>query len=164
MSEPAMSAEEKEAFHREAEAKIKTFAYEKPADAKDRDGHLMVKQIANVVRGDLMRLNVQIVKEGGENNLHYHTGGDTVWLVLKGAARFYGVGDKLLGELGPQGGILLPGGSRYWFEKIGTEDLEILQIVCKESRAAKTQRINLDQHKDWMTEDRLRVYDKEPAK
>jgi hypothetical protein len=69
-----------------------------------------------------------------------------------------------LGELGPQGGILLPGGARYWFEKVGAEDLEILQIVCKESREAKPQRINLDQHKDWMTEDRLQVYDKAAAK
>jgi len=164
MSDAAMNAEEKEAFHRAAEAKIRTFSYEKPDDAKDRDGHPMVKQIANLVRGDLMRLNVQIVKEGGENNLHYHTGGDTVWLVLKGGARFYGIGDKLLGELGPQGGILLPGGARYWFEKVGAEDLEILQIVCKESREAKPQRINLEQHKDWMQEERLRVYDKTPAK
>jgi mannose-6-phosphate isomerase-like protein (cupin superfamily) len=159
-----MSAEQREEFHREAEAKIRTFAYQKPADAKDRDGEPMVKQIANVVRGDLVRLNVQIVKEGGENNLHYHTGGDTVWLVLKGGARFYGVGDKLLGELGPQGGILLPGGARYWFDKVGAEDLEILQIVCKESRAAQTQRINLDQHKDWMREERLQVYDNTAAK
>jgi len=164
MSDAAMNAEEKEAFHRAAEAKVRTFAYDKPDDAKDRDGHTMVKQIANLVRGDLMRLNVQIVKEGGENNLHYHTGGDTVWLVLKGGARFYGVGDKLLGEIGPQGGILLPGGSRYWFEKTGSEDLEILQIVCKESRQAQTARINLDQHKEWMTEDRLQVYDKAAAK
>ena len=164
MSDHAMNAEQKEASHREAEAKIRTFAYEKPADAKDRDGHPMVKQIANLVRGDLVRLNVQIVKEGGENNLHYHTGGDTVWLVLKGGARFYGVGDKLLGELGPQGGILLPGGSRYWFEKVGAEDLEILQIVAKESREAQTARINLDQHKEWMTEDRLQIYDKAAAK
>jgi mannose-6-phosphate isomerase-like protein (cupin superfamily) len=164
MSDATMNAAEKEAFHRAAEAKITTFAYQKPGEQKDRDGEPMVKQIANLMRGDLMRLNVQIVKEGGENNLHYHTGGDTVWMVLNGAARFYGVGDKLLGEIGPNGGILLPGGSRYWFEKIGNEDLEILQIVCKESRDAKPQRINLDQHKDWMNEERLQVYDKETAK
>ena len=126
-----MDNAEKEAFHRAAEANIRTFAYKKPAEMKDRDGEPMVKQIANVVRGDLMRLNVQIVKEGGENNLHYHTGGDTSWMVLKGAARFYGVGDKLIGELGPNEGILLPGGSRYWFEKVGSEDLEILQIVLQ---------------------------------
>ena len=159
-----MDNAEKEALHRAAEANIRTFSYKKPAEMKDRDGQPMVKQIANVVRGDLMRLNVQIVKEGGENNLHYHTGGHTSWMVLKGAARFYGVGDKLIGELGPNDGILLPGGSRYWFEKVGSEDLEILQIVCKESREAKTARINLDQHKEWMNEDRLQVYDKAPAK
>ncbi|HEX4195597.1 MAG TPA: hypothetical protein VHY80_20980, partial [Stellaceae bacterium] len=152
MSDATMTAEPKEEFHRAAEAKIVTFAYQKPPEQPDRDGAPMVKQIANLMRGDLLRLNVQIVKEGGENNLHYHTGGDTVWMVLKGAARFYGVGDKLLGEIGPNGGIHLPGGARYWFEKIGSEDLEILQIVGKETRDAKPARINLDQHKDWMNE------------
>ena len=151
-----MSPAEKEAFHREAEARIKTFSYRKPAE----DGQ--VKQIANLFRSDLIRLNVQIVAEGGENNLHYHTGGDNCWMVLRGAARFYGVDDKLLGEFHQNEGILLPGGSRYWFEKVGPEDLEILQIVCRESRTAKTERINLDKHKDWMTDDFLKVYEKSP--
>jgi mannose-6-phosphate isomerase-like protein (cupin superfamily) len=158
-----MTDSEKEAFHRDAEAKIRTFSYRKPAAEAGRDGAPMVKQIANLVRSDLVRLNVQIVKEGGENNLHYHTGGDNCWMVLKGAARFYGVGDKLIGELGPQDGILLPGGARYWFEKVGPEDLEILQIVCKESRGAQTQRINLDAHKDWMQAEHLQIYDAEKA-
>jgi hypothetical protein len=54
---------------------------------------------------------------------------------------------------------VLPGGSRYWFEKVGSEDLEVLQIVCKENRAAETGRINLDQHKEWMTGDHLKVYE-----
>jgi mannose-6-phosphate isomerase-like protein (cupin superfamily) len=160
MSDATTNADQKEAFHRDAEAKIRTFAYDKPSAAKDRDGKPMVKQVANLVRGDLIRLNVQIVKEGGENNLHYHTGGDTAWMVLKGAARLYGIDDKLLGEIGPNGGILLPGGSRYRFEKVGSEDLEILQIVGKATREAQTARINLDRHKDWMNEDRLQVYDK----
>lgn len=158
-----MTAEERESFHRDAEAKISTFSYQKPAEQKDRDGQPMVKQVAQLLRSDLVRIGVQIVKEGGENNLHYHTGGDTCWMVLKGAARFYGVGDKLIGELGPHGGILLPGGARYWFEKVGPEDLEILQIVCKENRGAQTQRINLDAHKDWMTDGFLQVYGKEKA-
>ncbi len=148
------SLDEKEAFHQDAESRIQTFSYRKPQD-EDR-----VKQFASLIRSDLIRLSVQIVKEGGENNLHYHTGGDNCWMVIRGGARFYGVGDKLLGEFGPNEGILLPGGSRYWFEKTGDGDLEILQIVCKESRSAQTQRINLEKHKDWMTEDSLRVYDK----
>jgi mannose-6-phosphate isomerase-like protein (cupin superfamily) len=152
----AQSPEEKEKFHREAEARIRTFSYRKP----DENGE--VKQIANLFRSDLIRLNVQIVAEGGENNMHYHTGGDNCWMVLRGAARFYGIDDKLLGEFRQNEGILLPGGSRYWFEKTGSEDLEILQIVCKETRTAKTERINLEQHKDWMTDDFLQVYDKAP--
>ena len=111
-----MTPEQKEAHHRDAEARIRTFSYRKP----DADGE--VKQFASLFKSDLIRLNVQIVKEGGENNLHYHTGGDNCWMVLRGAARFYGVGDELLGEFGPNEGILLPGGSRYWFEKVGSED------------------------------------------
>ncbi|HUZ74540.1 MAG TPA: hypothetical protein VMU87_16265 [Stellaceae bacterium] len=153
-TEAPMSPAEKEAFHRDAEARIRTFSYRKPAE----NGH--VKQFASLIRSDLISLNVQIVTEGGENNLHYHTGGDNCWMVLRGAARFYGVGDTLLGEFGANEGILLPGGSRYWFEKAGSEDLEILQIVCKETRAAHTARINLEKHKDWMTNDYLKVYEK----
>lgn len=145
-----------EALHRDAEARIKTFSYRKP----EGDGE--VKQILNLFKSDLIRLNVQIVKEGGENNLHYHTGGDNCWMVLRGVARFYGVGDKLLGEFHADEGILLPGGSRYWFEKIGSEDLEILQIVCREQRNAKTERVNLERHKDWMTDAALQVYEKAP--
>jgi mannose-6-phosphate isomerase-like protein (cupin superfamily) len=160
MSEPKkMTAEEREAFHRQAETGIKTFNYRKP-EAKTPDGEPMVKQIATLVRSDLVRLNVQIVKEGGENNLHYHTGGDNCWMVLRGAARFYGVGDVLIGEFGPNDGILIPGGSRYWFEKVGDEDLEILQISCKESRGGQTSRVNLDQHKEWMKDGFLQVYEK----
>ncbi len=151
-----MSPDEKEAFHRDAELRIRTFSYRKPQD------NGQVKQFASLFRSDLIRLNVQIVTEGGENNLHYHTGGDNCWLVLRGAARFYGVGDKLLGEFTENEGILLPGGSRYWFEKVGPEDLEILQIVCKEARTAETARINLDSHKDWMTDDYLKVYENAP--
>ncbi len=154
-----MTAEEKEAFHRDAEARIQTFSYAKPETFGDR----MPKQFISLFRSDLIRLAVQVVKEGGENNLHYHTGGDNAWMVLKGRTRFYGVGDKLIGEFGPNEGILLPGGSRYWFEKVGDEDLEVLQIVCKETRGAETKRINLDQHKDWMTDGFLQVYDKQPA-
>jgi len=150
-----MSPEEKEAYHRDAEARLQTFSYAKPAP----NGH--VKQIVNLFRGDLIKLSVQVVSEGGENNLHYHTGGDNCWMVLRGGARFYGVGDKLIADLGPNEGILIPGGSRYWFEKTGSEDLEILQIVCKETRQSQTARINLEKHKDWMTDNFLQVYEKQ---
>jgi mannose-6-phosphate isomerase-like protein (cupin superfamily) len=130
--------------------RVATFRYDKPSpNGKPND-------VLTTVRSGLLKVLVQIVREGGESNLHYHTSSETAWLVLRGKARFYGVGDALLGELGPQEGIFLPGGARYWFEKVGTEDLEILQMVGLERCGAK--RINVDAHKDWMTDSHLQVY------
>lgn len=147
---------EKEASHREAEKGIQSFTYAKPDTSGPRP-----KQIVQLVRGELAGVSAQIVKEGGENNLHYHTGRDGLWFVLRGRVRFYGVGDELLGEYGPDEGILLPAGSRYWFEKVGDEELEILQFVAHEQRRAKTSRINIEAHKDWMEDNaHLKVYDK----
>jgi mannose-6-phosphate isomerase-like protein (cupin superfamily) len=149
-----MSADEREAFHRDAEAAIKTFRYEKPAP----NGR--PKQIAWFVRRPMMEVLVQVVKEGGENNLHYHTNSETTWMVLKGRARFIGCGDALLAELGPMEGILLPGGSRYRFSKIGDDDLEILQMVAvRGSGDGAAERINIETHKEWMVSPELTKYE-----
>lgn len=153
----ALDPEEREAFHREAEARIQTFSYARPPDTP------RPKQIESLCRGEHFRLHVQVVKDGGENNLHYHTNSESAWMVLKGRARFYGVGDALLGEFGPNEGIFLPGGSRYWFEKVGEEVLEILQMVSGDTAASrkgqKAERVNVDAHKAWMNKDaHLTVY------
>ncbi|HXP29929.1 MAG TPA: hypothetical protein VN832_02485 [Stellaceae bacterium] len=150
----SMSPEEKEQFHQAAEARIATFAYRPPA-ASDK-----VKEVIPLCRSDLGRVYVQVVREGGENNLHYHVNSDTCWTVLRGRARFYGVDDKLLGEFGPYQGILIPGGSRYWFEKAGEEPLEILQMVGIDKAKGDDRRINLERHKEWMSDTFLQVYDK----
>ena len=81
-----------------------------------------------LARSDIMFAAVKAIREGGENNLHSHTALDGFWFVLKGRARFYGEGDVLLGDLGPQEGIFLPRGTMYWFEAAGGELLEILQV------------------------------------
>jgi len=147
-----MTAQEKEAFHREAEARMQPLRYAPPASDNPKD-------VVMMGRSARMRALVQIVREGGENNLHYHTGSDTTWVVLKGRVRFYGVGDVLIGEYGPREGILIPEGSRYWFEKTGDETLELLQVVGVEP-GAKGQRINIEQHKDWMEgNERLTTYE-----
>jgi len=147
-----MTAEEREAFHRSAEQRMQPFHYEKPNT--DR-----VKSIVTLVKGELVRLHVQVVKDGGENNLHYHTGSETAWMVLKGRVRFYGVGDEVIGEFGPHEGILIPSGARYWFEKVGDEDLELLQMVGYDRRdGARAERINVETHKEWMTDPELQVY------
>jgi mannose-6-phosphate isomerase-like protein (cupin superfamily) len=144
---------EKEAIHLAAEAKINTFTYKAP-EALER-----VKEIVNLTKTPSLRVNVQVVKEGGENNMHYHTNSDGVWIVLRGRAKFYGPGDKVIGDLGVHEGITLPGGARYWFEKTSEEELEILQIVGVHDPNKKTARINLEQHKDWMTDGFLQQYE-----
>jgi mannose-6-phosphate isomerase-like protein (cupin superfamily) len=148
-----MTPEQKEAFHREAEARVQPLRYSPPAS--DRP-----KEVIMLGRAGHLRTLVQVVREGGENNLHYHTNSDTTWLVLKGRARFYGVGDKLIGEYGPHEGVLMPGGARYWFEKAGDETLELLQVVGVTPDGGKSERVNLDPHKAWMDDnERLTTYE-----
>jgi len=111
-----------EETHRKAEAAISTFSYKSPEK--------MTRSKANTIiaKSNLMRAMVQVVREGGENNLHYHAKVDGFWFVLKGKARFYGPGDELIAEVAPQEGVVIPQYARYWFEKAGEEDLEILLV------------------------------------
>ena len=77
------------------------FSYRKPVG--DR------KKLVSVLgRTDRLLAMVQVVKEGGENNLHAHPHTDGIWLVLSGRVRFYGEDDVLLGEFGKHEGIGSP--------------------------------------------------------
>src|SRR5262245_66613416 len=111
--------------HQAAEANWLTFSYSKPSSVNTGKGFI------NLGRKDIVRGAVQVVKKhGGENNLHYHTNSASFWMVLKGRVRFYGPGDVVLGEFGPNEGMITPRYSRYWFENVGEEDLEILQVAA----------------------------------
>ena len=105
----------------EASRGAETFAYERPET--DRP-----KTIVWLARTDHLFADVQVVHQGGETNLHSHSHLDGFWFVLSGQARFYGEGNRLLGEPRRHEGILLPRGTPYWFESVGPEPLEILQI------------------------------------
>lgn len=86
------------------------------------------KTFVKLARTDRMMAYVQVLSSGGENNLHSHGHLDGFWMVLRGRARFYGEGDKLLADLGPHEGILVPRSFKYWFESASPEPLELLQI------------------------------------
>ena len=121
----AKSPEELARLHDEAEALVTTFRYAKPEGIAAGKGRVALAR-TNHIRGV-----VQIVKkDGGENNLHYHTNSDSFWLVLKGRIRFYGPDDKVIGEFGPQEGTITPAYSRYWFENAGEGEAEILQVMA----------------------------------
>jgi quercetin dioxygenase-like cupin family protein len=82
------------AAHEKAEAMMKPFKYLRPEDGFNRG-----KAMTMLAKTDILKAVTQVLKDGGENNLHYHTKIDSFWLVLKGRVRFYGVDDKLLGSL-----------------------------------------------------------------
>lgn len=113
----------------------KLFSYRKPETLKGG------KAIVQLAESDIIRGRVQIVREGGENNLHSHKGMDGFWMVLRGRVKFYGPGDELLAELAQHEGILLPRGSEYWFESSGDEDLELLQMAAFE-KGVKVERVD----------------------
>jgi mannose-6-phosphate isomerase-like protein (cupin superfamily) len=108
--------------HDAAEAAVQTFSFKAP------ETHAKRKAIVRLTSNDRGQTAVHCLGQGGENNLHYHAGVDITWMVLKGRARFYGSRDVVRGEFGPQEGILIPAGARYWFESCGSDDMELLQI------------------------------------
>ena len=86
----------------------------------------------------LMRVN----KHGGENNLHAHPDVDSVWIVLRGRGRFYGMNDVLVAELGPGEGVAIPKGVPYWFDNKEEEPLEVYHITSRDSSVKDVHRVN----------------------
>ena len=105
--------------------KPQVFKYAKP---ELPEGPYEGKVITRLARTDRMMANVQVLKTGGENNLHSHRHLDGFWMVLGGRVRFYGDNDEVIAELGPREGILVPRNFKYWFESIGDDALELLQV------------------------------------
>jgi mannose-6-phosphate isomerase-like protein (cupin superfamily) len=122
----------------------KEFRYQTP----QFDG---VKKTLQVCNSDLMKVQVQVVKDGGENNLHTHTGDDAFWYVISGTVKFYGEGDKLVGEYKKGEGILIPRGYKYWFESAAPEPLEILRVTAKDQNV-ENQRVDHSAQKQWMVD------------
>jgi mannose-6-phosphate isomerase-like protein (cupin superfamily) len=116
------------------------FRYAKPP-AQETD-----KAIVDLGQTDIIRGAVQVVRKGGDNNLHSHTGMDGFWMVLKGRVRFYGPGNAVLGEFGPHEGIIMPRNAQYWFESVGDDVLEILQVVAFD-RGVKNRRVDVEPQK-----------------
>src|SRR5215470_19856259 len=99
------------------------FKYVKP---EFKPGH--PTSVVSLARTQRMWARVQVHSKGGEIGMHAHKHLDGFWMVLKGHARFYGDGDVVIADAGPNEGVFLPRGYRYRFEKTGDEDLEILQV------------------------------------
>jgi mannose-6-phosphate isomerase-like protein (cupin superfamily) len=110
------------------------------------------KAVKMLARTDRAFFAVQVVREGGENNLHSHKHVDGFWFVLSGRARFYTTDDELLGEFGPLEGVLVPRGYPYWFESCGADELEILQFEASDIAFGQPNEDRVDHapQKAWM--------------
>lgn len=104
-----------------ANAECTVFKYEKRETERN-------KAVQVLCRSDIVFGAVQVVRSGGETNLHSHGKLDGFWFVLRGNARFYTTDDEIFAELGPEEGVLIPRGFPYWFESVGEEVLELLQV------------------------------------
>ena len=111
---------------------MKVFSYRAPAETPEN------RAFIPLVRSDTMIAMVQIIKHGGEQELHSHGALDGCWFVLKGRAKFYGEGDVVIGDLGPHEGIFIPKNFLYWFEAVGDEPLELLQVESKDKTVPNT--------------------------
>ena len=121
------------------------FGYRRP------DNLVKGKGIVRLCRSDIVYSSVQVLQEGGENNMHAHPAQDGIWIVLKGRVKFYGKDDVVLAELGPLQGIHIPRGFYYWFESASPEMLEILQVEAID-KSVKNERLNMTPPKDFATE------------
>ena len=99
------------------------FKYTKPDDSGTKRRHIVW-----LARTDRIVANMQVLKDGGENSLHSHKHLDGFWMVLGGRCRFYGEGDVVIADLSKHEGIMVPRGFKYWFESVGEEPLELLQV------------------------------------
>ncbi|MDX1483095.1 MAG: cupin domain-containing protein [Alphaproteobacteria bacterium] len=117
--------------HLDAEAKVVKFSYKKPEDF-DRP-----KISVRLGQTDVVRAQVQVIHQGGENNLHYHTKVDGMFTVLSGRIRFYGPGDEVIAECGPMEGVIIPRNARYWFDNVGEGDAEVMLVQGFHEAGAK---------------------------
>ena len=124
-------AAKKEAFHRDAEARVKTFKF----DAADPTG-----KSVGLAELPSCRARIQVLRKGTKKRgLHYHPNQDQVYMVLKGRIRLYGPDDRPSGELGPFEGIAYPENARYWMECVGDEETWLMHFAAypKGAKAAR---------------------------
>ena len=62
---------------------------------------------------------------GGENGLHSHPG-DSIWLLVSGAATFWAKDSVVIAELQPLDGVMVPNDAKYRF--MCTEDSVLLRF------------------------------------
>lgn len=104
---------------------VERFTYLKPGQHQQG-----IKEIVTLCKNHRIRGAVHILREGSPDHMHSHNTIDGFWYVLKGKAIFHGEDGVIYGEIGEHEGVLIPQDTRYWYESVGDDDLEILQVLA----------------------------------
>ena len=112
---------------------IKVVKYKRPDE-------IAAKLLVPLAHSDIMFCAVQVLRDGGENNLHSHAAMDGLWFVLSGKVRFYGKDHEVIGEFGKHEGVFIPRDVPYWFESVGDEVLELLQVEARDPNTKNSYR------------------------
>ena len=107
---------------------VKRFTYPGPTAPGARERDKARGKSYDLITNDTVISTVQVMEKGQANSLHFHNDQDGYWIILGGRARFHGEGEAILGDLGRYEGIFIPHHTRYWFESIDDEPLEILRV------------------------------------
>jgi mannose-6-phosphate isomerase-like protein (cupin superfamily) len=80
-----------------------------------------------IATSDRMYVWLKTYASGGENELHAHPNEDHVFVVLQGAAEFYGPKGEIQ-RVAKHDGVFLPRGAFYWFKTVSEEPLVMLRV------------------------------------
>jgi mannose-6-phosphate isomerase-like protein (cupin superfamily) len=102
---------------------LSSFRYRRP-DEISTNPRLTV----DIYKSEMTDARVLVLDHAGETRLHSHPEQDAVWFVLAGRARFYDEQDRAY-EVGTHEGVVVPTNTKYWFEAVGDEPLEIFRVA-----------------------------------
>jgi quercetin dioxygenase-like cupin family protein len=92
---------------------------------------------------DSMWVVLKTYASGGENELHAHPHEDHTFVILQGAAKFYGPNkEERIAKAGE--GVLLPAGTFYWFHVVSEEQLVMLRIGAQAGEGDRFHRIDTE--------------------
>ena len=113
------------------EPRAQIIAYSRP---EKRD---VPKTVTLLARSDIVFAAVQNLLEGGENNLHHHrVSGRILFRPIGSGSLLYG-GRRGRRRVGRHQGVFLEQRFPSWFESVGDEPLELLQVEAS-NRAMET--------------------------
>jgi mannose-6-phosphate isomerase-like protein (cupin superfamily) len=112
--------------------------YKKPEIKRNR-------HVVSFGRTDSMMVFMQVLLNAGENSLHMHPNTDSFWWVVRGQAAFYTTDHELLADLEAEEGVMIPREYPYYFNAVGEEPLEILQIESFLRQGERLQTVHLEE-------------------